>query len=93
MGDERLRLVDQQLDELFLVALDDWDWVMTTCEYLSLIPMDELLIESLGLTEACDISQSYNELHMFLLAFPTTFIIGISMRRDKQWKRTWRVVR
>jgi hypothetical protein len=55
MGDERWRLVDQQLEELLPVVLDDWDLMMTTGEYLSWIPMDELLVESLGLTKACDI--------------------------------------
>jgi hypothetical protein len=55
MGDERWRLVDQQLEELLLVVLDGWDSVMTTGEYLSWIPMDELLVESLGLTKSCDI--------------------------------------
>jgi hypothetical protein len=60
MGDERWRLVDQQLEELLPVVLDDWDSVMTTGEYLPWIPMDELLVESLGLTKACDIFQSYS---------------------------------
>jgi hypothetical protein len=54
MGDERWRLVEQQLEELLPVVLDGWDSMMTTREYLSWIPMDELLVESLGLTKACD---------------------------------------
>jgi len=78
MGDEGWRLVDQQLEELLLVVLDGWDSVMTTYEYLSWIPMDELLVESLGLTKACDVFQSYSQLQMFLLAFPNTFIIVLS---------------
>jgi len=60
MGDERWRVVDQQLEELIPVVLDDLDSVMTIGEYLSWISMDELLVESLGLTKACDIFQSYN---------------------------------
>jgi hypothetical protein len=72
---------------------DDWDSVMTTGEYLSWVPVDELLFESLGLTKACDIFQSYSQLQMFLLAFSDTFIIDSSMGRDRQWQRTWRVVR
>jgi hypothetical protein len=32
MGDERWRLVDQQLEELLPVVPDDWGLVMTTCE-------------------------------------------------------------
>jgi hypothetical protein len=62
MGDERWRLVNRQLEELLSFVLEDWDSVMTTGKYLSWISMDKLLIESLGLTEACDISQSYSQI-------------------------------
>jgi hypothetical protein len=62
MGDARWRLVDQELEELLPVVLNGWDSVMTTGEYLSWIPMDELLVESLGLTKACDIFQSCSQL-------------------------------
>ena len=85
MVDERWRLVDQQFVGLFLVVLDSWDSMMTTGEHLSWIPMDELLVESLGLTKACDTSQSYSQLQMFLLACPDTFIIDNNMRRDRLW--------
>jgi hypothetical protein len=54
MGDERWRLVDQQSEGLLPVVLDGWDSMMTTGEHLSWIPMDELLVKSLGLTKACD---------------------------------------
>jgi hypothetical protein len=67
--------------------------VMTTGEHLSWILMDELLVESLGLTKACDTSQSYSQLQMFLLACPDTFIIDNNMRRDRPWLRAWRVSR
>jgi hypothetical protein len=93
MVDERWRLVDQQSEGLLLVVLDGWDSVMTTGEHLSWIPMDELLVESLGLTKACDTSQSYSQLQMFLLACPDTFIIDNSMRRDRPWLGAWRVSR
>jgi hypothetical protein len=93
MVDERWRLVDQQSEGLLLVVLDGWDSVMTTREHLSWIPMDELLVESLGLTKACDTSQSYSQLQMFLLSYPDTFIIDISMRRDRPWLGAWRVSR
>jgi hypothetical protein len=93
MRDERGRLVDQQSDGLLPVVLDGWDSVMTTREHLSWIPMDELLVESLGLTKACDTSQSYSQLQMFLLACPDTFIIDSSMRRDRPWLGAWRVSR
>ena len=69
------------MEELLPVVLDGWDSVMTTEEHLSWIPRDELLFESLGLTKACDTSQSYNQLSMFLLGYPDTFIIDNSMRR------------
>ena len=58
MVDERWRLVDKQSEGLLLVVLDGWDSVMTIGEHISWIPMDELLVESLGLTKACDTSQS-----------------------------------
>ena len=62
MGDERWRLVEQQLEELLSVVLDGWDSVVSIGEYLSWIPMDELLVESLGLTQACDAFQSHSQL-------------------------------
>jgi hypothetical protein len=93
MVDERWRLVDQRSEGLLLVVLDGWDSVMTTRERLSWIPMDELLVESLGLTKSFDTSQSYSQLQMFLLACPDTFIIDSSMRRDRPWLGAWRVSR
>jgi hypothetical protein len=66
---------------------------MTIGEHLSWIPMDELLVESLRLTKACDTSQSYSQLQMFLLACPDTFIIDNNMRRDRPWLGAWRVSR
>ena len=56
---------------------------MTTGEHLSWISMEELLVESLGLTKACDTSQSYSQLQICLLSFSDTFIIDNSMRRIK----------
>jgi hypothetical protein len=93
MGDERWRLVEQQSEELLSVVLDGWDSVMTTGEYLSWIPMDEILVESLGLTKAWDTCQSYSQMQMFLLACPDTFIIDNNMRRDRSWLRTRGVAR
>jgi hypothetical protein len=81
MGDERWRLVEQQLEELLLVVLDGWDSVVSTGEYLSWIPMDELLVESLGLTQACDAFLSYSQLQICLLSFFDTFTIDNSMKR------------
>jgi hypothetical protein len=81
MGDERWRLVEQQLEELLPVVLDGWDSVVSTGEYLSWIPMDELLVESLGLTQACDAFLSYSQLQICLLSFFNTFTIDNSMKR------------
>jgi hypothetical protein len=66
---------------------------MTTGENLSWIPMDELLVESFGSNKACDTSQSYSQLQMFLLACSDTFIIDNNMRRDRPWLGAWRVSR
>jgi hypothetical protein len=66
---------------------------MTTGEHISWIPMDELLVESLGLTKAFDTSQSFSQLQMFLLACPDTFIIDNSIRRNRPWLGAWRVSR
>ena len=72
---------------------DDWDSVMIIGEYVAWVSVDELLVESLGLTKAYNTFQSYSQPQMFLLAFPDTFIIDNNMRRDRQWKRTCRVGR
>ena len=72
---------------------DVWDSMMITGEYLPWVPVDEILVESLGLTKAYHTFQSYSRLQMFLLAFPDTFIIDSSIRGDRQWQRTWRVGR
>jgi hypothetical protein len=91
LGEGRWRVVYQQLEELLPIVPDDWGLVMTTGKQLSRISMDELLVESLGLTKACDAFQSYSQLQMFLLAYPDTFIIDNSMRRDRSWLGAWRV--
>ena len=85
-------MVYQQLEELLPIVPYDWGLVMTTGEQLSWIPMDELLVKSLGLTKACDAFQSYSQLLMFLIACPGTFIIDNNMRRDRSWLRTWGVL-
>jgi hypothetical protein len=72
---------------------DDWDSVMIIGEYVPWVLVDELLVDSLGLTKAYDTLKSYSQPKMFLLAFPNTFITDSSMRRDRHWQRTWRVGR
>ena len=81
MGDERWRLFEQQLEELLPVVLDGWDSIMTIGENSSWIPMEKLLIESLGLTQACDTFLSYIQLQICLLSFFDTFTIDNSMKR------------
>jgi hypothetical protein len=66
---------------------------MTTREHLSWISMDELLVESWGLTKSCDAFHPYSQLQMSLLACPDTFIIDNNMRRDRPWSGAWRVSR
>jgi hypothetical protein len=79
MRDEEWRVVDQQLEELPPVVPDDWGSVLTTSKYLPWISVDELLVESLGLTKAYDTLQSYSQLQIFLLALLDTFIIDNNM--------------
>jgi hypothetical protein len=80
LGDGRWKGVYQRLEELLLIVPNDGGLVMTTGEQLSWIPMDKLLVESLGLTKACDAFQSYSQLQICLLSFSDMFIIDSSMR-------------
>jgi hypothetical protein len=91
MGDERWKLVYQKLEEVLPIVLDDWGFVMATGEQLSGVQVDVLLVESLGLIEVGSIFQPYSQLQMSLLPFLDTFIMGSSMRRDRQRQRAWRV--
>jgi hypothetical protein len=62
MSHDGWRVVDQQFEELPPVVPVDWASMMTTGEYLPWVPVDELLVESLGLTKAYDTFQSYSQL-------------------------------
>ena len=79
--------------ELPTVVPDGWSLVMSTGDYLPWVPVDELLVKSLGLTKVYDTFQSYIQLQLFLLAFPDTFIIDNNIGGDRQWQGTWRVGR
>jgi hypothetical protein len=57
MSDDGWRVVDQQFERLPLVVPDDWGSVMTIGEYLPWVLVDDLLVESLGLTKAYDTFQ------------------------------------
>jgi hypothetical protein len=58
MSDDGWRVIDQQFEELPSVVPVDWGSVMTTSEYLPWVPVDEILVQSLGLTKAYDTFQS-----------------------------------
>jgi hypothetical protein len=85
MSDEGWRVVDQNFVELPPIVPDDWGSVMTTREYLSWVPVDEILVESLGSTKEYDTFYSSIRLQMFLLDFPDTFIIDNIIGGDRQW--------
>jgi hypothetical protein len=92
-SDDGGRVMDQHFVELPLVVSDGWGSVMTTGEYLPWVPVDELLVESLGLTKVYDTFQSYSRLQICLLALFDTFIIDSSAGGDRQGQGTWRVGR
>jgi hypothetical protein len=46
--------VDQQFEQLPPIVPVDWGSMMTIGEYLPLVPMDDILVESLGLTKVYD---------------------------------------
>jgi hypothetical protein len=54
VSDDGWRMIDPQLVEVPIVVLDGWCSVMSTCDYLPLVSMDELLVKSFGLTKAYD---------------------------------------
>jgi hypothetical protein len=55
-----------------MVVPDDWILVMATCEQLSGVQVDVLLVGSLGLTEAGGIFHPYSQLQISSLPFPET---------------------
>jgi hypothetical protein len=69
--------------ELPPVVPDGWGSMMTTSEYLPWVPVDELLVESLGLTKVYDTFQSSSRLRICLLSLFDTFIIGNSAGGDR----------
>jgi hypothetical protein len=54
MSDDGWRVIDQHFVDLPLFVPDGWGSMMSTCEYLPWVTMDELLVESLGLTKSYD---------------------------------------
>jgi hypothetical protein len=56
MSDDGGRVIDQQVVELLTVVSDGWSLVMSTSDYSPWVPVDELLVKSLGLTKAYESS-------------------------------------
>jgi hypothetical protein len=53
-SDDGWRVIYHHFVELPPVVPNVWGSMMTTCEYLSWVSVDELLVESLGLTKVYD---------------------------------------
>jgi hypothetical protein len=66
---------------------------MSTGDYSSWVPVDELLVKSLGLTKAYNTSEASGRLQLVLLAIPDIFIIDSSTGGDRQGQGAWRVDR
>jgi hypothetical protein len=79
--------------ELPPVVPDGWGLVMSTSKYLPWVMVDELLVESLGLTKVYDTFQCDSSFSICLLAFFDTFIIDNSAGGDRQGQGTWRLGR
>jgi hypothetical protein len=93
MSDDDWRVIDQQFVELPIVVPDGWSLVMSTGDYSPWVPVDEILVKSLGLIKEYDTFQSYRRLQIFLSVFSHTSIRDRRMGRDRLWQGTWRVGR
>ena len=93
MSDDRGSVIDHQCVESPTIVHDGMRLVWSPEDYSPWMSVDEFLVKPLGLTNAYDTPQSYIQLHLFLLSFPNTFIIGNGIGGDKQWQGTWRVGR
>jgi hypothetical protein len=60
VSDDGWRMIDPQLVEIPTVVPDGWCPVMSTCDYLPWVSMDEILVKSFGLTKAYATFQSYS---------------------------------
>jgi hypothetical protein len=89
LTDDGGRVIDQQFVELSTVVPDSW----SLGDYSPWVLVDDLLVQSWGLTKAYDTFQSYSWVQIFMIAFPDTFIIDNSIGGARQWQGTWRVGR
>jgi hypothetical protein len=60
VSDDGWRMIDPQLVEIPTIVPDGLRSMMSTCDYLPWVPMDELLVKSFGLTKAYATFQSYS---------------------------------
>jgi hypothetical protein len=91
MSDDGWRMIDPQFVEIPTIVPNGWFSVMSIDDYLPWVSMDGIFVKSLGLTKACDTFHSYSWLHIFMVAFPNTFIIDNSAGEARQWLGTFRV--
>jgi hypothetical protein len=59
MSDDGGRVIDQPFLELHVVVPEGWSLVMSIGNFSTWVPVDELLVKSLGLSNAYDTPQSY----------------------------------
>jgi hypothetical protein len=93
MSDDGGRLIETHVVDIHIVVSDGWCSVMSTNDYLSWVPVDEILVKFLGLTKAYETFQLYSSLQIFMIAFPDAFMIDNNIEGYRQWQGTWRVGR
>jgi hypothetical protein len=89
LSDDGGRVIGQQFVELSTVVPDSW----SLGDYSPWVLVDEILVQSWGLTKAYDTFQSYSWVQIFMIAFLDTFIIDNRIGGARQWQGTWRVGR
>jgi hypothetical protein len=77
MSDDGGRVIDQQVVELLTVVPNGWSLVMSIDDYSPWVPVDEILVKSLGLTKAYDISQVYRKFRTTWIWFHCISMISI----------------
>jgi hypothetical protein len=79
-------VIDQQFVELSIVVPDSW----ILGDYSPWALVDEILVQSWGLTKAYDTFQSYSWVKIFMISFLDTFFIDNSIGGARHWQGTWR---
>jgi hypothetical protein len=83
------RVTDQQFMELSTIVPDSW----SLGDYSQWVLVDDLLVQSWGLTKAYDTFQSHSWVQIFMITLLDTFIIDNRIGGARQWQGTWRVGR